>query len=253
MLIKKIFKVKWILTFIFVIAGILLCVRLGFWQLDRLAQKKEFISHYSRVTNLPPLIINSNLDQNNLEEMDYRKIAVIGTFDSNNSFVLRNQYHDGKPGYFLLTPLKLSEKLGVLVERGWIPAEDNESPEKWHQYDMPQSVKITGILRLGNNAPEIVGILNKNGQQFPNKLLFLNNISTDEIGSQLPYKILPIFIQPEISAKNSNPPFPYQPEIDLSEGPHFGYALQWFTFAAILFLGFPFFIDRQLKNSEINN
>ena len=29
------------------------------------------------------------------------------------------------------------------------------------------------------------------------------------------------------------------------EGSHFGYALQWFTFAVILFVGYPFYLKKQ--------
>jgi surfeit locus 1 family protein len=41
------------------------------------------------------------------------------------------------------------------------------------------------------------------------------------------------------------PPFRSLPELDLSEGPHLGYALQWFTFAALLTFGYPVYLRRQ--------
>ena len=44
---------------------------------------------------------------------------------------------------------------------------------------------------------------------------------------------------------DAEPPIPFQPELELTEGPHFGYALQWFTFATILFVGYPFFLRKQ--------
>jgi cytochrome oxidase assembly protein ShyY1 len=37
--------------------------------------------------------------------------------------------------------------------------------------------------------------------------------------------------------------------LDLSEGPHLGYALQWFSFVALLGIGYPFFIRRQERRS----
>jgi len=33
--------------------------------------------------------------------------------------------------------------------------------------------------------------------------------------------------------------------VELTEGSHFGYALQWFSFAAILFVGYPFYLRKQ--------
>jgi surfeit locus 1 family protein len=50
-----------------------------------------------------------------------------------------------------------------------------------------------------------------------------------------------------VDATDVTPPIPYQPEIELTEGPHFGYALQWFTYALILVLGYPFYVRRQIK------
>ena len=54
-----------------------------------------------------------------------------------------------------------------------------------------------------------------------------------------------MYIQTNADVSDTEPPIPFQPEIELTEGPHMGYALQWFTFAAILFFGYPFFVRKQ--------
>jgi surfeit locus 1 family protein len=48
-----------------------------------------------------------------------------------------------------------------------------------------------------------------------------------------------------VDENDTVPPIPYQPAIELTEGPHFGYALQWFTFATILLVGYPFYLRKQ--------
>ncbi|HEX2996359.1 MAG TPA: SURF1 family cytochrome oxidase biogenesis protein, partial [Anaerolineales bacterium] len=65
------------------------------------------------------------------------------------------------------------------------------------------------------------------------------------IASQMPYPILPVYIQPKPDPNDTQPPIPFQPEIELTEGPHMGYAIQWFSFAAILFIGYPFYLRKQ--------
>jgi len=72
-----------------------------------------------------------------------------------------------------------------------------------------------------------------------------NNGNIELIGRQMPYPVLNIYIQPDTDADDNIPPIPYQPVIELTEGPHLGYALQWFTFATILFVGYPFFLRKQ--------
>ncbi len=61
----------------------------------------------------------------------------------------------------------------------------------------------------------------------------------------MPYPIYAVYIQPNIDPADETPPIPYQPEVELTEGPHIGYAFQWFTFATILFAGYPFFLRKQ--------
>ncbi len=56
--------------------------------------------------------------------------------------------------------------------------------------------------------------------------------------------LLPIYIQPNPDPNDAEPPIAQQPIIELTECHHFGYALQWFAFAAILPIGYPFFARR---------
>ena len=70
-------------------------------------------------------------------------------------------------------------------------------------------------------------------------------VNLERIGSQLPYRLLDAYVQPDPEPSDALPPIPYQPEIELSEGPHLGYAGQWFSFAALLFFGYPFIYLRK--------
>ena len=38
--------------------------------------------------------------------------------------------------------------------------------------------------------------------------------------------------------------------VEISEGPHLGYALQWFTFAGIFLFGYPFYVKNQLATAK---
>jgi surfeit locus 1 family protein len=48
----------------------------------------------------------------------------------------------------------------------------------------------------------------------------------------------------------ASPPYPATETPDLSEGPHMGYALQWFGFAAVLAIGYPLFVKKQLTSGS---
>jgi surfeit locus 1 family protein len=79
------------------------------------------------------------------------------------------------------------------------------------------------------------------------RLDFWNIVNLERMAKQMPGRLLPVFVQPNPEPARSVPPYPYQPSIDISDGPHFGYAMQWFTFALLLFFGYPFFLRQQLK------
>jgi surfeit locus 1 family protein len=110
-------------------------------------------------------------------------------------------------------------------------------------------VEVSGQIRLGQAKPAFGGVadpLSENRET----LKVWNNADLERIAGQMPYPVLPIYIQPEVGPADTKPPIPFQPEIQLTEGPHFGYALQWFTFAAILFVGYPFYVRNQESGSR---
>jgi surfeit locus 1 family protein len=68
------------------------------------------------------------------------------------------------------------------------------------------------------------------------------------IAGQLPYRLLPAYVQKAPDPARAELPYPHLPELDLTEGPHVSYALQWFAFAAVLLFGYPFFIRKRESN-----
>ena len=175
--------------------------------------------------------------------MEWRAVKVSGEYDFENQVALRNRYNEGVYGFHLITPL-LYKGGAVLVNRGWIPAESDSSAGDWRIYDESGTVTVTGQIRLGQGKPAFGGVTDALPMD-GTRLEVWNNLDLKKISGQMPYPILDVFIQPEASNEDTAPPIPYQPIIELTEGSHFGYALQWFTFAAILFLGYPFYLKKQ--------
>jgi surfeit locus 1 family protein len=249
-ILRAIFSRHWILTTLLVLAGGALCVRLGIWQLDRLEGRRAFNAHVEAM-RAAELLTLAGQTVDDLTTMEYRAVAVSGTYDFENQVVLRNQYYQSRSGFHLLTPLLLDDGSALLVDRGWIPADGNDSPADWRKYDGPRRVSVRGQIRLGHARPDMGGVPDPALAPGQTKLEFWNSINLDRIGQQLPYPLIDIYVQPNVDPADVTPPIPYQPVLELSEGPHFGYAMQWFTFASILVFGYPFYLRRQLnKPSE---
>ena len=253
MLLLKMFQRKWLLATLLVVAGTALCVRLGIWQLDRLEQRRAFNHQVESMRAMPVLDLNRQVPED-ISKMEWRAVTVHGKYDFENQIALRNQYNGSEYGYHLVTPLLIDPSTGagqaptvVLVDRGWIPAEGNASPQDWQKYNEPDDVTITGQIRLGQTKPRFGGVADAVPTD-GTKLEIWNNANIENIIKQLPYAALPVYIQPNVDESDTTPPIPYQPTVELTEGPHFGYALQWFTFATILLVGYPFYLRKQESN-----
>ncbi len=239
---RRMFSWKWALATLLVFLGTAVCIRLGIWQLDRLEQRRAFNYQVETMRAAELLDLNQSTPAD-IDSMEWRAVTVTGEYDFENQVALRNQYNDGVYGFHIITPL-LYNGGAVLVNRGWIPAESDSAPQDWRVYDEPGEVTITGQIRLGQGKPAFGGVADALPMD-GTRLAVWNNLDVETMSGQFSYPILDVFIQPNVNAGDAEPPIPYQPIIELTEGSHFGYALQWFTFATILFVGYPFFLRKQ--------
>ncbi len=228
-----------------VVAAVVVMVRLGVWQLDRLEQRRTFNERVKAQIGQPPLELTEATLELNLVDMEYREVIVDGEYEFNGEVALRNQVWNDLYGVHLLTPLHIQgTDWYVIVDRGWIPAEDFQSGD-WSKYQERGTVMVRGVIRSSQSKPDFGGRIDPTPAPGEGVLKAWHLVNLERIAAQLPYPILPIYIQQSPDPSWVGPPFRSQPHLDLSEGPHLGYAIQWFTFASILGLGYPFFIHRR--------
>jgi surfeit locus 1 family protein len=237
--VKKMFSRAWLLATLLVFAGTAFCIRMGIWQLDRLEQRRAFNSQVETMRAMELLDLNQNVPAD-IDSMEWRAVTVTGEYDFENQVALRNQFNGAQYGYHLITPLRFTGG-AVLVDRGFIPADGNAAPKDWRKYDEAGPVTVTGQIRLGQEKPAFGGVADADA----GPLDIWNNLNIVRISEQSPYPILFVYVQPNEAENDTVPPIPFQPEVELTEGSHFGYALQWFSFATILFAGYPFFLRKQ--------
>jgi surfeit locus 1 family protein len=227
-----------------VIVGALVLSRLGIWQLDRLAQRRALNSSLNTRMAQPALTLrDAAIDPATLE---YRRVEVRGVYDPTQEIVLRNRALDGAPGVHVLTPLRLSgSDIAVLVDRGWIPLEQADPAARSAFAAPPGELLISGIARRSQD--ESAG-----GPQDPplgpgrKRLDAWFHVDTARIQEQAGYALLPIFVEQQPGP--GDPALPRRvATVDLGEGPHMGYAIQWFAFAIILVVGYIVFIYTQTQ------
>jgi surfeit locus 1 family protein len=177
--------------------------------------------------------------------MEYRTAFVGGEFDHQRQVVLRNQDWQGRLGVHLLTPLVIEgAEAAVLVDRGWIPYEDY-TDGKLSQYDAAGQARVEGIIRRSQSKPSIGGRADQVPGPGEPALDAWNWINISDISQQLPYELLPVYLAAVPGPGEQSLPYRSELELDLTEGSHLGYAFQWFIFAAILGIGYPFYVRRE--------
>jgi len=181
--------------------------------------------------------------------MEYRKVIVSGYYDFENEIYLQNQAWDNLPGYRVVTPLVLEKSSDVIfIDRGWIGLDDLDQIELINQeYDQLQVIK--GIIRKSQTGNDFGIKSNNEGRTSTGFHLF---IDLDIIQSGLDYEIYPIYVQLD-GENNYQKPYSELSEIEITGGPHFGYAIQWFFFAGLLGFGYPFFVRKQMNDLRIRS
>lgn len=235
---------KWWWVTLLVVLGMAGLVRLGFWQLDRLDQRRTHNATVrARLAQEPFDLVNEPLPEDYLSVLDYRRVQAAGTFDYGNQIVLTNQPgFNGEAGIQLLTPLVFEDGRAVLVARGWVP-QDLANPNEWPSLEEGSASVVTGLIQQ-SQAIE--------GQVPPTKpQVEWYGVNIPYIQKQMPYTLLPVFVLELPRAGDTGYEYPLRtyPE-PLDEGSHLSYAIQWFMFAAILGFGYIQFVRLQDKRER---
>lgn len=253
-MLARLFSRRWLFTTILVLAAAAVMIRLGIWQLDRLEWRRDFNARVIEQANLPPMPLGADDTNLDLYSMEYRQVQVTGEYLANDAVALRNQVwvtvYGNQLGYKLLMPLRIEgSDTAILVDRGWIPA---EQPLDLAQYAEPGPVTITGQLRRAEIDVQLAFNADPTLQPGQERLELWNYLDLPRLAQQMQTPLLTSgYVQIVPQGEQTQPPFANPPELDLSEGSHFGYAVQWFTFATILLAGYPFFARRQdLRNEK---
>jgi len=246
------FSRRWILASLLVLVGMGVTSRLGVWQLDRLEQRRQFNARVLAQVDQPILELAGAALESDLSSMEYRSVVVRGVYDHSQEVALRNQAWGNQWGVQLLTPLHIQgSDRAILVDRGWVPSDDFEFGN-WEQYKEPGLVEVRGVIRLSQSKPDFGRRADPTvapGERL--EAWFFANVQG--IAQQVPYALLPVYIQQAPESSWNGLPYRTQPDLDLTEGPHLSYAIQWFAFAAILGIGYPFFIRRQeLRSAQLD-
>ncbi|MDQ6829523.1 MAG: SURF1 family protein, partial [Gemmatimonadota bacterium] len=200
------------------------CVRLGMWQLHRLAERRAQNAVVVGRTALAPVAPAESLPR-------YRRVVVSGTWDFDHELAIAGRTHGGSPGVNIVTPLTLagSDRV-VLVNRGWVYSPDAGTIDltKWHE---PDPVSLPGYVDRPTDRKTPSPSLGAH---------VLVSLDLPQLISRQPRPaaVLDYIVVALPTADSSSLAHPARLALPpLDEGPHQSYAVQWFSFATIAVLG----------------
>lgn len=113
------------LILISALAAMMATASLGRWQLSRAAEKLALQAQIDERTRQPAIDGRALLAPAGPEAeqaLVHRAVALQGRWLPQHTVYLDNRQMQGRPGFFVLTPLQLSDSNAVvLVQRGWAP------------------------------------------------------------------------------------------------------------------------------------
>jgi surfeit locus 1 family protein len=132
--------------------------------------------------------------------------------------------------------------------RGWVPFEMNSLPLK-KSLPPAEQINLKGTIEL-ERKPVNSFASGLSPKDPPGKLSITAYVDTERLEQQIPYDLLPFYIRLEQQTPAQALEFPRPLEaLEFSDGPHLGYAIQWFSFTAIGVIGYILLIRKVARDS----
>jgi surfeit locus 1 family protein len=199
------------------LVAMVLTASLGQWQLNRAAEKLSVQTEYEIKASQPAVIYDSK--NNLIKSITYRNIRAIGKFDTQAEIFLDNKFHNDKPGYHVITPLRVGENDYVLINRGWVA--------RGSDYRIIPTVKTPqgSVTIEGIAVPPSGKFLELSKQTVEGKVW--QNLVLSRYMEQTKLSVAPLVIQQQNDTGDGLPRVRERPDTGIAK--HQGYAFQWFA------------------------
>lgn len=218
---------RWVVLLATVL-GVAGTARLGVWQLDRAAQKEVLQSSLDTRSRMAPIEVSALADTAAaaLEQRD-RAIVVRGTWVDSATVFLDNRQMSGRPGFFVVTPLRLEDSnVTVLVQRGWAPRDAMDRAR------VPDVRREAGLVTVkGHIAPPPLRLYDFGGAASG---AIRQNLDTVAYANEFNLRLKPLSVVQDAQGAPNDGLLRLWTRPDAGIQKHYGYAFQWFALCALM-------------------
>ncbi len=231
---------RWLGYLGLVVVFAIACAFLASWQLARRADARAEIDRVEANWNSAPRPIDQVLSSRDSFDVDQKwsPVELSGRYLVDEQLLVRGRPLGGNAGFEVLVPLRLSDGSVFIVDRGWVPAGNEQ--------DAPDSVpaapsgEVTVVVRLKAGEPTLPGRSAPEGQ-----VATINLPTVAELVDGPLYTGAYGLLDSEDPAAAVRPTAAVKPTPD--EGPHLSYAFQWVVFAIMAFVALGWAIRQEYR------
>lgn len=219
--------------------GVAGTLALGAWQMGRAGEKLQLQAAVDQRRAMAPIDQRALLANSSLAELVHRPVRLRGAWVAEHTVYLDNRQMQGKPGFYVVTPLRLEGSArAVLVERGWVQR-NFEDRQKLPPVATPAgTVEVTGRM-----APPPAKLYEFAGA-VPGRIR--QNLDLAAFRAETGLDLLDLAVQ------QAGPPseglLREWPQVTSGVEKNYGYAFQWWALSsliAILYAWFQFIAPRR--------
>ena len=233
---RRLLRPAWLLSHVLVAALLVATSNLGFWQLRRLDTRRSYNAVVAARTDEPVVALATALGAlkggGTPEDLRHVRVVVPGTWAEGAQVYLANRSMDGVPGVHVVTLLLIdgiNPGVGLAVDRGFVPRGlylDGD-PAPWAP--STAAVEVVGSLEVGR--------LGERGHGAE-----VDRIDLEALTERWGTDLAPMWVRAADDGASGLPVA--APVIDLGDGSHLSYAVQWFVFTLIGLVGYPLVLVR---------
>ncbi|MGE4243862.1 SURF1 family protein [Ramlibacter sp.] len=204
------------------VASVATTLALGFWQWGRAEQRLALHAAMQERANLPPL--GQRELRGDEKDLLHRRVVLDGVWEAPQTVFLDNRQMLGRPGFYVVTPLRLANGDVILVQRGWAPR-NFERREALPQIETPAgTVEVRGRLapppaKLYEFAGEATGPIRQ-------------NLDWAKFRDATRLPLLPLSVQQTGPASEGL--LREWPQAESGAAKNRGYAFQWWAMSALI-------------------
>lgn len=241
----------WLIT-LAAVAGMLATASLGRWQLSRAAQKEALQAMLDARGRMPAmdgrvLLSKPAMAAAEAETLVHRAVMLEGRWLPEHTVYLDNRQMNGRPGFFVLTPLQLvgTPSGVVLVQRGWVPRNFQDRTQL-PQVQTPQDVVVRVVGRVAAAPSRLYefggGESSAGGHGAEGSSRIRQNLDLAAFRTETGLALAPLTVVQTGEAVGAGDGLQRDwPVVGAGVDKHYGYAFQWFGLCGLMALLYVWF------------